>query len=419
MSRFEGSNGNYEATELAFMKVMALGEEKDIRMTTKALLNKALKLKSFTFKLESDIDMLIEGTVKDRDLLVTIDAKGIKTEQQFSFKSEPYINLSLAPLLSGMELTPGETIRLPLFDPSTMAQDFLELKIAEREKITVMGTQRDTFKLIGSFKGAEVLMWAAEDGDILREESMGFTFVREQKEDAMKLEKPSIDLVADMAVPFNLKLSPDVKYLKVRLTGTDLDGLDLDGDNQTLKDDVLEIWKAEIEQAPSTESRREALPHMTQYLAATLFIESADPRITSLAGKITGQERSPLRKARLISDWVYRNIKKTSTMSIPRSTAVLESREGDCNEHTTLYTALARASGIPTRMAVGLVYQEGRFFYHAWPEIYAGRWIPIDPTLGQFPADATHIRMLTGGLDRQLRLAPVMGRLRIEGQEFR
>jgi transglutaminase-like putative cysteine protease len=98
---------------------------------------------------------------------------------------------------------------------------------------------------------------------------------------------------------------------------------------------------------------------------------------------------------------------------------VLDSKEGDCNEHTTLYTALARASGIPTRMAVGMVYQEDRFYYHAWPEIYISKWIPIDPTLGQFPADATHIRLLTGGLDSQLRLAPVMGNLKIEGLEFK
>jgi hypothetical protein len=420
MSKLEGNKGNYKSTELAFMKVRALGVEKDIRITTKALLDTALKLKSFTFNLESDIDMLIEGTVEGRDLLVTIDAKGIKTKQKFSLKSSPYINLSLAPLLAGMELTTGETIRLPLLDPSTLAQDYLELTNTGKEQITVMGTKRNTFKLMGTFKGAEILMWATDDGEVLREESMGFTFIREKKEDAVKLGKASIDLVADMAVPFNLELTSDVGYLKVRLNGTNLDGLELDGDNQRLlEDNVLEIWRTEIRKEAETDSGKGSMPSMTPYLKETLFIESKDPHIIALTEKITAKEKDPLRKARLIFDWIYKNIKKTTTMSIPRSTAVLESKEGDCNEHTTLYTALARASGIPTRMAVGMVYQEGLFYYHAWPEVYISGWIPIDPTLGQFPADASHIRLLTGELESQLRLAPVMGNLEIEGIEFR
>jgi hypothetical protein len=417
MSRLDGREGGYKASELAFMRIKALGAEKEIRMTTNALLDNTLKLKSFTFNLESDIDMQIEGTVEGRDLLVTIDAKGIKTKQILPLKSEPYINLSLAPLLAGMELNTGKTIRLPLFDPSTLAQDHLELNIMGKEQITVMGMKQETFKLKGSFKGTEIFMWATEDGEVLREESMGFTFVMEQKEDAVKLDQVSIDLVADMAVPFNLELKPDIDYLKVRLTGTGLGGLELDGDNQNLlEDNVLEIWRAEIGKKAEINDKKES---MTSYLEETLFVETKDPRIISLAKEITSKENDPFNKARLIFDWVFKKIKKTSTMSIPRSTAVLDSKEGDCNEHTTLYTALARASGIPTRMAVGMVYQEDRFYYHAWPEIYISKWIPIDPTLGQFPADATHIRLLTGGLDSQLRLAPVMGNLKIEGLEFK
>ena len=420
MSRLQGHEGGYRATELAFMRISALGVEKEIRMTTEALLDMALKLKSFTFNLESDIDMQIEGTVEDKNLLVTIDAKGIKTKQKFPLKSEPYINLSLAPLLAGMELKKGKTISLPLFDPSTLAQDSLELIITGKEQITVMGMKRETFKLKGSFKGAEIFMWATGEGEMLREESMGFTFVREQKEDAVKLDKASIDLVADMAVPFNLELKPDVGYLKVRLTGTPLKGLELQGANQRLlEDNVLEIWRAEIGKDVENADTSVAAPDLEPYLEETLFVESKDPRIIALAGEITGEEKDPLRKSWLIFDWVFKNIRKTSIMSIPRSTAVLDSKEGDCNEHTTLYTALARASGIPTRMAVGMVYQDGRFYYHAWPEVYINGWMAVDPTLGQFPADATHIRLLTGGLDSQLRLAPVMGNLRLEGLEFR
>ncbi len=113
---------------------------------------------------------------------------------------------------------------------------------------------------------------------------------------------------------------------------------------------------------------------------------------------------------------------------------MLRTKVGDCNEHTALYVAMARALGLPARIAVGLVYIHGAFYYHAWPEVYleegpgfgaegsalrarspgarpAGLWLPVDPTLNQFPADATHLRLARGGLDKQAAILPLIGRL--------
>ena len=98
---------------------------------------------------------------------------------------------------------------------------------------------------------------------------------------------------------------------------------------------------------------------------------------------------------------------------------MLRTKVGDCNEHTALYVAMARALGIPARIAVGLVYMHGAFYYHAWPEVYIddgsgrGLWLPVDPTLNQFPADATHLRLARGGLDKQAAILPLIGRLKM------
>jgi transglutaminase-like putative cysteine protease len=92
---------------------------------------------------------------------------------------------------------------------------------------------------------------------------------------------------------------------------------------------------------------------------------------------------------------------------------------GDCNEHTALYVAMARALGIPSRIAVGLVSVRGAFYYHAWPEVYLeegkgrGMWLPVDPTLNEFPADGTHVRLARGGLEKQAVILPLIGRLKI------
>lgn len=158
---------------------------------------------------------------------------------------------------------------------------------------------------------------------------------------------------------------------------------------------------------------------LNEYLKDTTFIQSKDPRIVSLSKDIVKDERDILKKARLIHDWVFRNIEKVPAITIPMSTEVLRSKRGDCNEHTTLYTALARASGIPTRIALGLTYKDGFFYYHAWPEIFLNDWIAVDPTLGQFPADAAHIRITTGDIDKQMQIMSVVGKIKIEGLEYR
>jgi transglutaminase-like putative cysteine protease len=80
--------------------------------------------------------------------------------------------------------------------------------------------------------------------------------------------------------------------------------------------------------------------------------------------------------------------------------------------------ALARALGIPARQQAGVIYQEGKFFYHAWAQVYLGAWVSVDPILNQVPADAAHIRLVEGDLDRQADLVRVIGRLKVEVKEF-
>jgi transglutaminase-like putative cysteine protease len=106
-------------------------------------------------------------------------------------------------------------------------------------------------------------------------------------------------------------------------------------------------------------------------------------------------------------------------MSLPSAREVLRTGVGDCNEHTALFVAMARSIGIPARIAVGLVFMHGAFYYHAWPEVYLveapgrGLWLPVDPTLNQFPADTTHLRLVRGGLDQQAAILPLIGRLKM------
>ena len=54
-----------------------------------------------------------------------------------------------------------------------------------------------------------------------------------------------------------------------------------------------------------------------------------------------------------------------------------------------------------------------------WAEVYLaaspgrGLWLPADPTLDQFPADATHVRLARGGLDKQAAILGLVGHAKI------
>jgi transglutaminase-like putative cysteine protease len=111
---------------------------------------------------------------------------------------------------------------------------------------------------------------------------------------------------------------------------------------------------------------------------------------------------------------VHDSLEKRTSIGVPNAQTVLRTRSGDCNEHAQLFTAMARFLGIPTRVAAGLAYVDGKFYYHAWPEVYLTDWVAVDPTFGQVPADAGHLRFTVGGLSRQAELLRLIGTLKID-----
>ena len=98
------------------------------------------------------------------------------------------------------------------------------------------------------------------------------------------------------------------------------------------------------------------------------------------------------------------------------------SRQGDCTEHAVLLAALARVCGIPSRVAIGLVYvpRAQGFGYHMWTEVFVdGHWLPLDATLGQGHIGAAHIKLADSSLEGAgaystfLPVAQVVGQLKI------
>ena len=153
-----------------------------------------------------------------------------------------------------------------------------------------------------------------------------------------------------------------------------------------------------------------------KYLEPSATVQSRHPNVRLTAVEIAGNEREPARQADKLVRWMQTNIEK-APLDVFSAVDVLEQKKTECQGHAYLFTALARALGIPTRVVSGLAYSkqlEG-FLFHSWVESWTGgRWLPIDPTFGQATADATHIKLLEGeALSDLLPLIDWVGRLKI------
>jgi len=249
---------------------------------------------------------------------------------------------------------------------------------------------------------------------------MGMIVVRETPDRATALAIPGqiqTDLLEAAAVVPSRRIDDPsmVERLRVRLGGAEgFSGPDLQGAGQAVSGGVFEIVDAR------TLSPGPRDPEAARFLGVEPFLESDAPEIVREAATATSGLKGPRARAEKLVRYVYSILEKKPTLSLPDALEVLRTKVGDCNEHTALFVAMARSLGIPSRVAVGLVYVRGAFYYHAWPEVYVedppgrGLWLPVDPTLNQFPADATHIRLARGGLERQAAILGIVGRAKLE-----
>ena len=76
-----------------------------------------------------------------------------------------------------------------------------------------------------------------------------------------------------------------------------------------------------------------------------------------------------------------------------------KSKQADCVEHALLFASVCRAMDIPTRIALGMIFnrnkEEPEMKFHAWIEFHDGeRWVPSDSSDQQFPISIDRIKVL-------------------------
>jgi hypothetical protein len=386
-----------------------------VHLATKAWTSENSELKRFEFSLKSDVVQLhVEGAVHPDHLHIKVRNNDQVSEEDIPLSRPVHLPSSVGGFLIRNDPQPGQRFKFALFDPATLSQENLEVEVESIERMKVGNETQSVLRARGLYKGMTVYSWIGEDGRTLREESPGGMVLLTQPErEAVAFRETDLlpDLLSLSAAPSSQNI-PDPRSIQ----------------QMTYQ---LEGWgnpssegRVHYNTTPGEAQRQSyRLPHpmeppLSDYLVSERFVESQHPKIIAITKEVLEGEKDADRVVKKLAKWVHDSLEKRYTVSIPNAVTVLELKEGDCNEHTVLFTAMARAAGVPTRMVAGVVYLNDRFYYHAWPEVWLGQWVAVDPTFDQFPADATHIRLVIGGLDQQTRLVEAIGRLKIKVVSF-
>lgn len=412
----------YKVSSKTILKLNIMGEPQNVTIAADASLNALYDLQKFYFLMASRrYSLRVDGRRTGRETFVAriTSAAGVQhvtvNIPDDAILYSPMLELSIS------RLKPGQELRVKTLDPVTMSTADVFVRAVGRETLTLNGREYPATVLEMDIQGMTVRAWMDLDGRMLKQDTpFGWTMEACTAREAMALTFDTADTGADMlramAVPVKGEIADprDCRLLTLRLKGGSASSVAWATGRQSVesRDDSEVVLTVQASAIPSTQGAIQ--DEDRAYLGATAFIQSDHPDIVKKARAIVGDETNRVARVRAIYEWVFRKVKKEPTVSLPSALDVLRNMEGDCNEHTYLFVALARAVGIPAKVTVGLLYNGDAFYYHAWPAVYVGQWWELDPTLGQEAVDATHVAILEGETADQLKLLGLIGQLNVE-----
>ena len=401
------------------------------------------------------------GRVVGNELQLQLSTMGRKTEASLAWKPEfggPY---SVANSLLTKPLVPGETRSLCYFDVATNRPATRTMTAVDFEDTQLLSETRRLLRVNAQTSlGGQTMnstLWMDEGGDVYKEEvteMQDFLVVRSTKDAALQEVGPlENDLTKLSAVPVSRAIpnpheTRRITY-RVHLKSADPARVFAEGvtqqvtpeDEHTARVTVYSVRPNEgtgSPQAPPegvTDGDREP----------NNLIQSDSPMVVRLAQEATGNSRAdnngrgpsppvgdspvllgppsdPVQVALALESFVSRRMTSQGISSaFATAGEVAQTLNGDCTEHAVLLAAMARAKGIPARVAIGLIYIRQQFLYHMWTEVYLNdRWIPLDGTLGQGGIGAAHLKITSSNLQGAspnaafLPVTKVMGQLKIE-----
>ena len=355
----------------------------------------------------------LEGRIVDGVAYIKVTLDGETTETETPIPPETISEFMFAgALLSQKPIRIGDKKTFQVFNSDLLKTVKTELEVIAEETLTYQGEEKQVYVLkqkTDVMGGITAQVWMDSDAVIYLTEvplmGLSMAMTKTDRETALG-DIGEVDIILRTRIlPGGKRPTPEAERLvaEVRLTEGSIAKAVMSTTMQQLEVTSEQAGTLSI-QVPTIDA--ESCPDLpiqdeeSAFLGASAYIQTGHPEIHAKAVEILGGETNSWRAAEQLCKWVYTAITdKTLSGGFNSSLTTLGSRSGDCTEHTVLFIALARSVGIPARICSGLIFSRDAFYYHFWPEVYVGRWVPMDPTLGQPLADANHIQLGGGTVE--------------------
>ena len=364
----------------------------------------------------------VKGHKQGNGFQLEINLGGQVNRKTLPYAPENLVEVSQAQLgIMAGEVQKGWSARLRTFDPNSQQVLMMDTRVVAVEDVAIQGVQNRQYVIEENIPAMSLKSQSVYDhlGRLTFTRIGGMIEAKwENREEATSGAQARDFLLMSMLTPDKPVRDPKGRNsLKLLVLGMD-EVPDGARDERQKWTRVGPDWRVTInrDRLPSSSAPLRDPKRFAKWLEANPDIQSEHPDITAAALEISLGQRDPVAKVRKILEWLDGNIAKVYSPEFSNALDTFRNRRGDCGEFAALFVALARAMGIPARPIYGMAYLEsggnGRFGYHAWAEVWLGRWVTVDPIWGQFPVDATHLALSRGDLASRMKIAGLITRIR-------
>jgi cell division protein FtsL len=280
----------------------------------------------------------------------------------------------------------GKPVELLEFDEASLKLNTVTFSIEDMQAgldDSVMGRMKNLVKTRVTYPIGNATAYLNRKGDmVLMNMPLGIVIRRENppKDGVATKQKPFDINTADMALstavtPTGLPISKprECTALKALITLTGH------------KPEYYLLHASVLKRSSDRVSDASSDPALAPYIKNASYLSLDNDLIKTQAKQLCGDETNLSAIAIKTRNWVHLVMTPDYSMGTIRDAVdVLKRRHGVCRDYALLYTALARAQGVPTKYCSGVIFADGKFFYHAWAESYIGKdagWVAVDTTL--------------------------------------
>ncbi len=438
------------------------------RLTTRSSVT--LTMMGTTLTQETDLITVMDASLRPLRQQYTIVSGGSTTRIQATFAPKEVrcvVEAGGSPSTRVIPIPPGaviaadtglpgvsETLRVGTrstvysLNPLTVSLDKTTVFVEARVRAELAGVQYDAFRVVTTTPLGKATGLQTSDGELLWATlPLQMAVYRMSEQDAAKTDAP-VPAHAEMGeTPASGASEPDREEDFAALTAIVPDKpipsprttrrlvLDLGG----LPSDVKPL--ADARQAVASLGRKQVNGHsltyrytisaakpptrgvklpvksgsLSRYVRSGPYLDLDRVEVRTLARRLRDPGGDTAQTASRIRAWIHGNMTADYGIGTPRSACdILSRRRGVCRDYATLFTAIARAAGVPTKAVGGIVYADGRFYYHAWAECWVGAWIPFDATLPSDFVDATHVKFSEGEPTDMMQVFRIIGKLTVK-----